>query len=207
MSKTAKLPCELIIWYVLPDFRNEISRILLDEYSFKQVEIAKMLGVTKAAVNQYLSSKRGDNFFSLLKDKKTKNMVMKEIKKSTANIVNEQTTIDIELCRLCNFIKTKKIIFKVYEKYTEGTMPSCLAGIDERTAKLDVKISKGKKIKCPECSKDIQTDWLACPFCGSKVARNCPECKERIELDWKVCPYCAKKLKAKNAKGTVKGRK
>jgi predicted transcriptional regulator len=207
MSKTTKLPCELIIWYVLPDFRNEISRTLLDEYDYKQVEIAKTLGVTKAAVNQYLSSKRGDNFFSLIKDKKTKNMIMKEIKKSTASIVNEQSTIDIELCRLCNVIKSDKIIVKVYEKYSANSVPSCIAVVDENAVKTDVKISKNKKAKCPECNKDIQSDWLACPFCGNKVGKTCPECNKAVELTWKVCPFCAKNLSTKNTKGTTKGKK
>jgi len=204
MKRNAQLPCELIIWYVLPDFRNEISRTLIEDYNFKQVEIAKILGVTKAAVNQYLSSKRGDHFFNLIKDKKTKNIMVKEIKKSTASIVDGQSTIDIELCRLCNVIKTNKIISKVYEKYSDGAVPSCIAEFDFDTGVKDSKIPTAKKAKCPSCKKDIQTDWFACPFCAEKIAKKCPGCKSRVELTWKVCPNCAKKLTGKSNKGTVK---
>jgi predicted transcriptional regulator len=206
MKTSSKLPCELIIWYVLPDLRNEISRTLLDDYNFKQVEIAKVLGVTKAAVNQYLSSKRGENFFNLIKDKKTKNLLSKEIKKTASAIVKSQSTIDIELCRLCNVIKSNKIIYKVYEKYAQGVLPECLIQFEAPAKVSKPKGGKIRTLKCPSCKKEIQEEWIACPHCGEKMARNCPGCKAKVEMSWKACPFCARKLRNTKSKRTSKSR-
>lgn len=204
MKRKAQLPCELIIWYVLPDLRNEISRVLLDEYNYKQVEIAKVLGVTKAAVNQYLSSKRGENFFNLVKDKRTKNMLLKEVRISVSNVVKEQTTADVELCRLCGIIKGNKIINKVYEKYGEGELPKCLLKSEQGMSPSNSMRKGTKPQKCLKCKKELQNDWISCPFCGEKVARKCPDCKGILELTCKVCPQCNRKLTRAKSKARKK---
>ncbi|UCH89552.1 MAG: zinc ribbon domain-containing protein [Thermoplasmata archaeon] len=203
-SATTKLPCEVIIWYVIPDLRNEISRILLEDYNYKQVEIARLLGVTKAAVNQYLSSKRGENFFSLVKDKKTKNMLLKEVRKSVATLVDDKTTIDIELCRMCNIIKGNKIIFKVYDKYVHTDVPECLAEFGEVSTTPTRSTKSGKQLKCPSCRKQVQNDWVVCPYCSEKLALKCAGCKAMVEISWKNCPYCARKIPAKKSKKSSK---
>lgn len=200
MKSAGKLPCELVIWYVLPDFRSEISRKLYEDYHFKQVEIAKLLGVTKAAVNQYLSSKRGDNFFNLIKTKKTKQMLEKEITNSASNIVKNESTIDVELCRLCNVIKGDKIIFKVYEEYAHGVFPKCLFDSDQSQKLPKSRPGKSKRVKCPGCNKLLEDEWIACPHCGKQVANQCTGCNSKLDLNWKVCPYCAKSVRKSPAK-------
>jgi len=49
---------ELEVWYVIPAIRKELA-LAMHNSGLKQVEIAKRLGLTKAAINQYLSEKRG----------------------------------------------------------------------------------------------------------------------------------------------------
>jgi len=44
--------------------------------------------------------------------------------------------------------------------------------------------------KCPGCGGSIQTDYVACPHCGTNLSKSCGQCGKRAELDWKVCPYC-----------------
>lgn len=53
------MPQEMDVWYLLPALRRELSRILVVEESVKQKDIARILGITTAAVSQYLSGKRG----------------------------------------------------------------------------------------------------------------------------------------------------
>ena len=53
------LPCENIARYVLPIFRSSIARELIEKYNYTEVETAKKLGITQAAISQYLHSKRG----------------------------------------------------------------------------------------------------------------------------------------------------
>ncbi|RZN41584.1 MAG: transcriptional regulator [Methanosarcinales archaeon] len=52
-----KFPCENVVWYVLPAIRSELSKELAKVMS--QKKISEILGITQAAVSQYVSNKRG----------------------------------------------------------------------------------------------------------------------------------------------------
>jgi len=51
-------PCEIVVQKVLPAIRAELARIMIDE-GLPQHQVANRLGLTKAAVSQYVSAKRG----------------------------------------------------------------------------------------------------------------------------------------------------
>ena len=70
-----KFPCEIIIQFVLPAMRKEMVLWFKDEKKLKQREIAKILGITDAAVSQYVKGKRGAKFqFDANAKKKIKEM-------------------------------------------------------------------------------------------------------------------------------------
>lgn len=50
--------CESIGKFVLPLFRSLVAKELINTYHLTQVETAKKLKTTQAAVSQYLNSKR-----------------------------------------------------------------------------------------------------------------------------------------------------
>jgi predicted transcriptional regulator len=50
--------CETIGKYVLPIFRALVARQLVSTYHLTQVDAAKKIGTTQAAISQYISSKR-----------------------------------------------------------------------------------------------------------------------------------------------------
>ena len=52
-------PCEYMMWNGLPVIRKEIAESMINNFGLNQKEAAKKLGVTPAAVCQYLSKKRG----------------------------------------------------------------------------------------------------------------------------------------------------
>jgi hypothetical protein len=52
-----KAPCENVVWYALPAIRSELAKELAKAMS--QKEISEILGITQAAVSQYVSNKRG----------------------------------------------------------------------------------------------------------------------------------------------------
>ncbi len=52
-------PCNVLFWRILPAVRRELARILVEERGFSRRAAAKVLGVTPAALSQYLSGKRG----------------------------------------------------------------------------------------------------------------------------------------------------
>lgn len=52
-------PQEVIVAKLLPTIRARLSRELLRRYGMKQVEVAKALGITQAAVSHYNTKSRG----------------------------------------------------------------------------------------------------------------------------------------------------
>lgn len=55
-------PCEVIVRTLIPSVRAAITRELIERHGLKQVEVAKLLGVTQAAVSQYMRGARGSVF-------------------------------------------------------------------------------------------------------------------------------------------------
>lgn len=52
-------PCEIISWHVLPAVRREITKYLVGERQVSRKIVSQKLGLTEAAVCQYLKHKRG----------------------------------------------------------------------------------------------------------------------------------------------------
>jgi len=98
-------PCEYIVWNWLPVIRKEIVRCMINNYGLNQKEAADKLGITSAAVSQYISGKRGH---SNINDEK----LFQEIKITTYKIIHqEDEIIKSEICRLCKIFKSNKKIY------------------------------------------------------------------------------------------------
>ena len=99
----SKVPCDEIIWHILPEIRKEFAKSLIENYGLNQRQVAEILEISPAAVCQYLSNKRGginsydENFLN-------------EIDKSTIVIYeNGSGKLIDETCRICKLFKSKKI--------------------------------------------------------------------------------------------------
>lgn len=96
-----KAPCEYIIWNGLPVIRKEIANCMINKFDLTQREAAEKLGVTPAAICQYVSNKRGNHE---IKDE----TIIKEICTSTKRIINEGNGCVIEeTCRICRILRKK----------------------------------------------------------------------------------------------------
>jgi predicted transcriptional regulator len=51
--------CESVARHILPLYRSFVAKELVRKYKYTQVQAAKKLGTTQAAISQYLTSKRG----------------------------------------------------------------------------------------------------------------------------------------------------
>lgn len=111
-----KLPCELVVSHILPVARGAISRDLVDRYGMTQAKVAKLFGVTAAAVSQYLNGVRGgDGVISRSAYSEDFNEV---IRKVSDYIMNGEDVSDC-LCRICAFSKSSGLLraLYVYEGY------------------------------------------------------------------------------------------
>ena len=93
------MPCQKVIWYVLPAIRREIALSMV-KMEKKRCDIADKLGVTEAAVSQYVSGKRGMFQFP--------GNIQMEIVVASRRIVygdGNEFSIMKELCRICKIIQ------------------------------------------------------------------------------------------------------
>ena len=96
-------PCEYIVWKGLPIIRKEIAKILIDKYGLNQKETAEKLGISYAAVSQYLSGKRG-------KIEIIDAEILNEIDISAEKILKSVNDVTVtEICRLCKIFISKKV--------------------------------------------------------------------------------------------------
>jgi len=98
-----RTPCEYMMWNGLPVIRKEIAESMINNFGLNQKEAAEKLGVTPAAVCQYLSKKRG-------KIKIIDDYILNEIKKSAENIIKQEDGAVVpETCRICKILISKGI--------------------------------------------------------------------------------------------------
>ena len=99
-----KVPCEIIVWEILPIIRKEFAKSLIKNHSLTQRQAAEKLGLTEASVSRYISGKRGEI-------KKLNKEMMEEIQKSTTRIYTGDSLILVEeICRICNIFKSNGFI-------------------------------------------------------------------------------------------------
>jgi RNA polymerase subunit RPABC4/transcription elongation factor Spt4 len=47
---------------------------------------------------------------------------------------------------------------------------------------------------CPTCGREIEQEFVICPYCRTQFARRCGSCGKWLRLGWHVCPYCAEEV-------------
>ncbi len=94
--------CESIGKFVVPIFRSLVAKELIGTYHLTQVEAAKKLKTTQAAVSQYINSKRAikctEEFNDILP------RIQAQAKKTAKQLANQETTweeVTVDFCKLC----------------------------------------------------------------------------------------------------------
>ena len=100
------MPCEIITWYMLPAIRRELAIRLIEHHGCTQKEAAGLLGLTSAAVSQYLARKRGTVNIDELR--------IEEVEKSVLLILKGAQP-DKEICRLCNLLISSGALDRIKE--------------------------------------------------------------------------------------------
>ena len=95
-----RLQCEEFVLNVLPVIRKYIVRKLYFEYKMSQKEIANRLGITQAAVSQYIKGIRGVKEIELSEETQK---IIDEICKGIINVDNTSQTRYL-FCKICNIV-------------------------------------------------------------------------------------------------------
>jgi len=118
-----KIPCEIIVWYVLPIVRREVANELVNVHHMSQAEVARKFGVTDAAISQYLKKKRGDS--AIIENSAKYPEFIGKIRESANLIAEGKTSFEAEMCKVCSTVKQMGILDEIYQQQF-GTMPvSC----------------------------------------------------------------------------------
>jgi predicted transcriptional regulator len=101
-------PQEVEVWYVLPAVRKGLVTEMM-KLGLNQKQAAEKLGITEAAVSQYMKGKRG---YDVKFDSKT----VAEIGKSAKRIV-EGANVITELNRICDYSMKHLVLCKIHKMH------------------------------------------------------------------------------------------
>jgi len=60
-------------------------------------------------------------------------------------------------------------------------------------------------LECPVCRAAVESTYLVCPVCTTRLRQACPSCNAPVEAHWQACPYCAVALPPTTAVGGALG--
>ena len=112
------LPQEIEVWYIIPAVRKELAMLLTGKYELSYEKAGIILGISKAAISQYLSNKRANK---IKLDSNTK----KEITQSAKIIIKNPKLAVSEVQRILKFMKDNRCSCNVCKKYNKEILGYC----------------------------------------------------------------------------------
>jgi len=109
------LPAEIESKSLIPALRAILAKKLAEDHSIREDEISKMLGVTQAAVSNYIRGTRGDP--SLIAKLLAEKQVATLIVELTDNLSSDMAYTPSSLSKfigLCNYIKSSLLICEIH---------------------------------------------------------------------------------------------
>ena len=109
------LPSEIESKSLIPALRAIIAKKLANEYKIREDQISKMLGVTQAAISNYIRGTRGDPELikKLLAEKQVSEIII-EICDSIATDKSYTPSTLAIFFGLCNYIKSSLLICDIH---------------------------------------------------------------------------------------------
>jgi len=109
------LPAEIESKTLIPALRAILSKKLAVDHKIREDEISKMLGVTQAAVSNYIRGTRGDP--QLIQKLLSEDQVVKMLNDLTESLASDRAYTPSSLSKfigLCNFIKSSLLICDIH---------------------------------------------------------------------------------------------
>ncbi|WOV93013.1 MAG: transcriptional regulator [Candidatus Nitrosoabyssus spongiisocia] len=122
------LPAEIESKTLIPALRAILARRLANKYKVKENLISKMLGVTQAAISNYIRGIRGDPKLieKLLAEKQIAEMLEELAERLASDLAYTPSSLS-KFIGLCNYIKSSLIICDIHHNLESD--------IDERVCK------------------------------------------------------------------------
>ena len=112
------MPQELEVWYLIPAIRKELAKVFISDYGLSQRKAAECLGITEAAISQYLKSKRGNEI-------KFSDEALSEIKRSARDVVERKDDITEKIYHLCVLLRKSKAMCAIHRLQDKRIPKEC----------------------------------------------------------------------------------
>ncbi len=106
-----KPPCEWRVRELIPVIRASIAKILVEGYGYSIYQASKVMGVTPAAVSNYLTMKRSraNIVQEILEDEKSSKLINEFVKR----VVAGELEVGEALCALCRRLADCEAVRKI----------------------------------------------------------------------------------------------
>jgi len=119
-----KPPCLVVVSQILPAMRAIISREMIKRYRLGPGEVAAKMGVTPAAVTQYLKGVRGSDSVNMVSKSRRARKILLELTYELAKEEIDMVIVLRKLCDACNCVRSERLIC--------GMCQNSLPGLDSR---------------------------------------------------------------------------
>jgi predicted transcriptional regulator len=109
------LPAEIESKTLIPALRAILAKKLAEEHQVREDEISKMLGVTQAAISNYIRGTRGDPKLiqKLLEDKQVSQLINELSDILSSDMAYTPSSL-AKFISLCNYIKSSLLICEIH---------------------------------------------------------------------------------------------
>jgi predicted transcriptional regulator len=107
-----KAPCEELVRYVLPALRGALVTYMYTERKMKQMDIAKLMGVSQSAVSRYINMERG-LYRKLVEQVPGLRGILEDA------VAKLERGEEISLCDICNRMREEGLLDKAIEVVEE----------------------------------------------------------------------------------------
>ncbi len=122
----------VVVQHILPALRLEVTRELVEKHGMKRGDAAAKMGLTPAAVTQYLSRARGGSATTLLEGS---DKVMELVGELSRDIAAGESPLDVlllKLCRACAAARSEGLICQLHRESMPGLtdLKSCSCSLN-----------------------------------------------------------------------------
>ena len=109
------LPAEIESKTLIPALRAILAKKLADDHNVREEEISKMLGVTQAAISNYIRGTRGDPALitKLLSEPEVSNLINELTDHLSSDMAYTPSSLS-KFIGLCNYIKSSLLICEIH---------------------------------------------------------------------------------------------
>lgn len=111
-----KPPCIIVVRYVLPAIRTLIAEELIERHGLRRSDVARKMGMTPAAVTQYLEGVRGGIATDLVKGSEEVAEMVSQTAEGLAK--NEVSVCDVldKMCEVCRAMRISGLLCEMHKE-------------------------------------------------------------------------------------------